>query len=336
VTFRIVDEDVQPVIGGLLGAIDVDDGPTDEQLAVLRAVSIHLLERPGLDLADVTPLGPEELAAVLVGTATPRRFHELVMALEVCRHPLSAAQVQSVERYCDALGVDGPDRGIFRQYVQQGAARAAADFRRFLDRTLAARVDPPLRGLAPVEDAPEPELAERLLAFADLPEGTLGRAFLDFHTRNGLPVPGVEASRINHFFVGHDMTHTITGIEPTGPGEVALSAFQMAADDNPLNVAALLASLVVHEAGFERSPSVAAEAGTLGTPGAAELLGAELARGAACTADCSLADHLELAALPLAEVRERFGVRPPADPDDGHHHWWSLADEPTAPTDGTR
>ncbi len=320
VGFRIHPDDVEPVVAGLLGAIDVDDGPQDEQLAVLRAVTRHLLDRSDLDPAHLVPLSPAELARTITHPGTFRRFHELLVTLELCRHPISAAQVDAAERYGDALGVRGVERTILRDLVDAGTARAAADFRRFLDRTLAERVEPELRDL-PVVDSAEPELAERLLGLGDLPEGTLGRAFIDFHTRNGLPVPGVEGSRVNHFFVGHDMTHTITGIEPTGAGEVALSAFQFAAEDTPLNTAALLSSLVVHEAGFERSPSVAAEAGILATPGAADLLGRELARGAACSADCSLVDHLELAALPLAEVRARFGVRPPDTPDDGHHHW---------------
>ena len=92
-------------------------------------------------------------------------------------------------------------------------------------------------------------------------------------------------------------------------------------DDNEVNRGALLASLVVHEAGFARSESSAAEAGVLATPGAAELLGQEMARGAACTADFSLVDHMALFERPLAEVREEFGVGRPPDPDDGHH-WW--------------
>jgi len=126
---------------------------------------------------------------------------------------------------------------------------------------------------------------------------------------------------MNHFFVSHDMTHVIAGIEPTGAGEVALSAFQMGMNDNDVNASALLASLVVHEAGFAAPPSVKAEERILDEPGAADLLARELARGSQCTDDFSLADHLALADRPLAEVRARFGVEPPTDPHDGHHCW---------------
>jgi ubiquinone biosynthesis protein Coq4 len=168
---------------------------------------------------------------------------------------------------------------------------------------------------------PEPELAARMQGLVDLPEGTVGRGLVDFYRRAGLTLPGVEGSAMNHWFVAHDTTHVIAGIEPTGPGEIALSAFQMAMDDNEVNRGALLASLVVHEAGFAGSESSMAEMGTLADPAAAELLGQEMERGAGCVADFSLADHMAMFERPLAEVREEFGVAAPSDPDDGHHCW---------------
>ncbi|MFZ4517681.1 MAG: hypothetical protein ACOYOP_04810 [Microthrixaceae bacterium] len=323
--FRVPEPMVEPLAAGLVGLADVDGGPTGEQLAVLDALTAHLLGRPDLTGAGrPAGVGPAELAGALgdgtAGQVVRRRFHELAVAVEVCRHPQTPAQVERAEEYADALGVDGPDRAIFRDLVHEGVDRAAEDFRRFLDANLADRSEPSLPGPAP-EDRSEPELVARLEAFAGMADGSLGRAYLRFYERSGLALPGREAAGVNHFYVSHDMTHVIAGIATTGPGEVALSAFQMAMDDNPVNTSALLASLVVHESGFERSPTVAAEAGILSRPGAAELLGREMARGAACTADFSLTDHFELAPLPLAEVRGRFGVRPPDDPDDGHHIW---------------
>ena len=49
---------VEPVTRALLGAIDVDDGPTDEQSAVLRAVVVHLWQRPDLELDALDAVGP--------------------------------------------------------------------------------------------------------------------------------------------------------------------------------------------------------------------------------------------------------------------------------------
>jgi hypothetical protein len=317
--FSLAPELVEPVVRGLLGGIDVDGGPTDEQLVVLDALVRHLWHRDDL-VGRVGPLGPAEVAAVVVDPVARRRFHEVLLTLEVCRHPLTAAQVDRVEEYGAALDFEGPDLKMLRDLADSGVGAAAADFSRFLDDNLSRRLEPSLRSV-PVTTEPEPELAARMQSLAELPSGTVGRALVEFYGRAGLTLPGVEGSAMNHWFVAHDTTHVIAGIEPTGPGEIALSAFQMAMDDNEVNRGALLASLVVHEAGFAGSASSAAEAGILATPGAAELLGQEMERGAACTADFSLADHMALFDRPLAEVREEFGVGAPPDPADGHHCW---------------
>ncbi len=315
---------VEPVIAGLLGAIDVDEGPTGEQLAVLGSVASHVWRYQSTDLTQVAPLGPEALVNAVSDPVDRRRFHEVMVMLEACRHPLSAAQVASVERYSDALGIDGPDLALFRTFVERGRDRAGADYSRFLKGNLAEREEPGVvtRALGGSDaTGAEPGLARAVGAFADLDQDSLGQAYLAFYRRHGLPLPGEEASDMNHFFVGHDMTHVIAGIEPTAAGEVALSAFQMAMDDNPVNRSALLASLVAHEAGFGSPRTFEAEERTLADVGAAELLGREMDRGGRCTADFSLVDHLALAPLPLAEVRRRFGVGPPEPSDDGHHHW---------------
>src|SRR4051812_20262998 len=53
---RFAPDDVEVFVAGLLAAVDVDDGPTDEQLAVLRAFVDHLWRRTDLDVAAITPL----------------------------------------------------------------------------------------------------------------------------------------------------------------------------------------------------------------------------------------------------------------------------------------
>ena len=68
--------------------------------------------------------------------------------------------------------------------------------------------------------------------------------------------------------------------------------------------------------------TIESTAGTLARPYAAELLAKSLARGAATTGDFAFVDHFALAPLPLADVRARFGVRPPDNPADGHHLFW--------------
>ena len=310
--------DVETIVSGLLGGIDVSGGPTAEQLNVLSAITRRVWRRDDLDLDAMERLDADEVARRLPSPVARRRFHEIHVALECCRHPQTRGQVELVERYATTLGTEGPDLALFRTLIEHGTERAAADYDRFIADLLEERAEPSL-GSAPA--VAEPELVARLEAFADLPDDSLGRAYLSFYERTGLSLPGAKASTLNHFFVGHDMTHVIAGISTTAEGEVALSAFQMGMNDNDVNAGALLASLIAHEAGFGNPGTIHAESETLATDAAAELLAEELARGSACTDDFSLVDHLALAPLPLAEVRERFGVVAPSNPHDDHHLW---------------
>lgn len=313
---------VEVTTGGLLAGIDVDEGPTHEQLGVLRVIVSHVWDRPDLQFERVRRIGPNELAELLVDEHHRTAFHELHMALETCRHPQSPAQVALVEEYARALDVDGDDLRIFRDLVSNGVDAAKADFQRFLAVDLEERYEPALADMPADPHHPEMKLAEKLGTFAEYGPDTLGRAYLSFYERFGLTLPGVDISANHHFFVAHDMTHTIAGLSTTSPAEIALSAFQFAMDNSRINRAALLASLITHEAGFAHPEHLkSGETGLLADPKAALLLGQELKRGSRCRTDFSLVDHFELAPMRLADVRAEFGVQPPEQPLDGHH-WW--------------
>jgi len=47
---------VEPFVGALVGGIDVDGGPTDEQLRVLGSIVGHVWGRGDLDLTSLTTL----------------------------------------------------------------------------------------------------------------------------------------------------------------------------------------------------------------------------------------------------------------------------------------
>jgi len=313
---------VEPFVAGLLGVCDVDGGPSDEQLVVLRAIVSQVWHRPDLDLRSQAPLDSAQLAAAVTSETDRRHFQEMIVTLEACRHPLTDAQLKQAEAYEQEIGIIGPDAKLFRTMVDEGTERAKADFSRFLIGSTGARVEPSLRDVAVQPDASEPALVERIEALRSCSQGTLGHAFLRYYEVCGLPYPGVEATPMNHFYVAHDMTHVIAGIGTTAEAEVALSAFLMAMADDSVNRSALLASLIVHEAGFGDSNKVKAESGILARPGAADLLAAELVRGGECTADFSRVDHFAMVDRPLADIRAEFGVGTPPNGDDGHHLFW--------------
>lgn len=308
------DAAVEPVVRSLLGAIDVDGGATDEQRAVLDAIVTGAWQRGDLDLTTLATLSPAEAAGAIPQSAH-RRARELMVLMEMCRHPLSEPQCDRVDDYLAALGESGPGSELVRDVIRQGAAEAMADYMRYVDDVQGDLEEPTLRGTYGVgmEPKPDHELAARLRALHDLPEGTLGWEYVEFYRRNGLTLPG-DDPHTPAVFVGHDMCHVIGGYEPTGQGEIALGAMQLSVTDSDAHWVGFLGNLAVHEAGFLTNESVTGVQSTMTRTHAPELVAHAIWRGEQCTGDWTTADHLVMADVPLVEVRERYGVVPP-DPD---------------------
>ena len=313
---------VEPMVRGLVGAIDVDGGATDEQLAVLRAITAHLWQRPDLDPAGLSPLSSAEVASAITTAGARRRFAEVMFTLEMCRHPLTDEQVRVTESYSEALGSSLEEVQIFRTAIDEGVEKAKSDFDRFFNAFAVDRSEIAFRDRARETPKLDKELQERIERFHTLSEGTVGWSLSEFYRTYGFAVPGSEVTPNTYLYFDHDMIHVISGIAPTGPGEIALGAFQMAMDDNPVNTFAFFSPLVVHEAGLGTIDDIVESEHTLARPGAAELLGQEFERGAKTTGDFAFVDHLLLAERPLKDVRREFGVVTPDDPNDGHHIFW--------------
>jgi hypothetical protein len=307
---RIIDgEHAEPVIRAMVGAADVDAGPTAEQLAVIDALAAGYFE-VDLDLATLEPLGPSATAAVFVTPAQRRRVRELLVLVELCRHPSSPSQADRVEEYCAALGESGPGLVIARDLVERSRAEAAADYMRFFAGAVSGpMLEPQLADrYGAALDAPDPELAARLRALADAPAGTLGRAYVEFYVRNGFDLPGI-ALNSPAVFVSHDMCHVIGGYEPIGVDEIALGAMQLGVSDTDTHWMQFLGNLGVHEAGYlDGGGTLVPKEGTLGRPGAAETVAHAFWRGAQCTGDFTTIDHLGRAYEPLADVRASFDI----------------------------
>jgi hypothetical protein len=301
---------VEPVSRILLGAIDAGDGGTAEQRSVLGAVVAGYWERPDLDLTSLSTIGPEAVPTVGLDAAERRRVREFMVLLELCRHPLTDQQVTLVDTYAQQLGESGPGLEVARGLVREGTARALADLQRFKTKARPNWSEPSLVDRSSTVLAePDLELTARLRALHDLPEGTLGWEYVEFYRRYGLALPG-EDPNMAAFFVGHDMNHVIAGYGTTGQGETALSAMLLGMDDSDDHWVLFLTSLSAYELGLSSSTDFEGKVGVLAREGAADMLAEALRRGSQCTGDFSVIDHLEIAHLPLDEVRARFGVPP--------------------------
>jgi hypothetical protein len=310
---RFAPDDVEAFVPGLLGAIDVDAGPTAEQVAVLRAFALHLWRRPDLEPALVTPLTASEVARRLPEGDSRLQFCEMVIVLELCRHPQSPAQVEKAEEYAAALGIAGIGIETTRTALEEGAAVAAADLERIYGEILPEVSERSLREKYLRLETPDRALADRLRELADLPTGSLGHAYLAFYERNGFTLPGDDVHLPAHY-VNHDMNHVITGYEPTAPGEIARSGFLMSASASRHNWLEFLLTLSIHESGVLTHGEIHAKFATLGRPGVSDLLAEGIDRGRQCRVDLSQVDHLEIAGESLASVRERFNIVPLAHP----------------------
>jgi hypothetical protein len=306
-------DEIEHLVAGLVGGIDVDGGPTSEQLVVLGSIVADLWKRSDLSLEEMVPFGPGDVAATLVRPDARLRFCEILMTLELCRHPQSEDQVNRVEAYVSALGVSEVELRVIRESLQKGADEASSDLERFYAGILPEISEASLRDDYLRLTEPDHELARRLRALHDLPEGTLGYSYVEFYRRNGIALPGDDIDLPAHY-VNHDMNHVITGYEPTAPGEIARSGFLWAANDSRRNWLEFLVTLSIHESGVLNHGAIRAKVSTLDRQGVPELFGEGLERGSQCSVDLSQVDHLALVELPLDQVRERFNVVPLAHP----------------------
>lgn len=168
------------------------------------------------------------------------------------------------------------------------------------------------RGLLAIRPDIYPLLADHA-ALRDLPEGSLGRAYLEFMEAEAISADGIQeadargktlnlALGVDEQYVAqrlrdtHDLWHAVTGYKGDVLGEVALLAFTLAQTWNP-------ALLVIVVLGLAK---------TYGAPDSRALIVDGFRRGR--RADWFPGQDWEsMLALPVADVRRRLGVdAPPA------------------------
>jgi hypothetical protein len=301
---------VEPVVQALLGSIDIGDGGTHEQRGVITAFVHGYWGRDDLDIEGLTPLEPDQAAAAITDAAARRRLRELMVVLELSRHPLTDAQATRTEAYAAAIHEHGPGLELARELVRFGAEFALADYMRRTENVYGDLSEPTLQAKYGHDiEEPDPELSGRLRAMQDLPEGTLGHEYFAFLDRHGFEFPG-ETTTAPAVFVRHDMCHVISGYETSGEEEIGVNAMQLALDETDANWLQFLGSMSIHEAGFFSANGFIPKTGTLERDGAAAILAEAFRRGVECTGDYPSADHFALADQPLENVREQFGIPP--------------------------
>ncbi|MEY4007039.1 MAG: hypothetical protein RLZZ467_47 [Gemmatimonadota bacterium] len=291
---------------GLLGSASVGTGPTDEQHRIIDCL-IHGYF--GLDAsADaLEPLDPAGLAAAVPPEDRSRAL-DLLIVVELCRHPSDPAQAARTEAYAAALGAEGGWLEAAHDVLIGSIDRVMADYGRLAE---TPAYEPALESIIGTDREAEAavEVFARMCACAP---GTLGAEVVAFYERWGFPIPGTGDGPAGISLLTHDMGHVIAGYDTSPPDEIALQAMLLAASGFEQHFSSLMAALLLSEAGALPFPGIEPVVGALGRAGAPEELADAFTRGAACSGDFGLGDHLALIDEPLDAVRARYGIPPRA------------------------
>jgi hypothetical protein len=299
-TVLVSDAAVDPVIGALMGAASAGGGLTKEQHSVIVTLAVGCWGKDE-HRVDELSLSPAEVAEQIIDASDRRRLKELLVVLELCGHPLTEHRVAATETYAEALDQAGPSLVIARDLLQASAERTFHDYLRLYG------LDPSATAVSMDQPPSTTSLGDVLESYRELPAETLGRAFFDFHERNGFALPdGISA--IAETFVHHDTAHVITGYEPTGEGEIALGAMLLAAADTEKNWLAFIGNLLVHEVGHVVPGYENARTALLDHRLGRSMLVEALQRGTRCGRDLSNIDLLAMATRELEDVRGDFSV----------------------------
>jgi hypothetical protein len=273
------------------------------------------------DIGALPTVTPTELAAGFPGAELRQQLVNGMIVAAVADGLPSREAVAKVDAFADALGITAPVLADLRLLAEHHMTLFKLDFLRrghiadIMKNELAQKgplqfAKSVLRMRGMTEDR---DLAARYRAWEKLPEGSLGRALIDFYNQHGFAVPG-ERAGFPEAGLYHDFSHLLGGYgtEPEGEMQVAsfISGFKR---QRPFYV--LLFVVMIFSTGVNMRPTTDefVTAGMLGKPGMAELMFAAIERGSKVNQDMSDKwDYWPLIELPIDEVRQRLNILPKA------------------------
>jgi hypothetical protein len=254
---------------------------------------------------------------------------QIMLLCALVLRPLPEGVADRIAEYARELQVDEGMVDVARRFAHGALGLAAFDFERNgytatwnPEDTTALHTSTALASAWDVA-VHDPDLAARWAALEDLPEGTLGRRVWELYQARGFVFPGLPGSA-PPLLAQHDWTHVLADYGTSVESELEVFAFIARANDD-MRAFSLLAMVVsLFETGYLRAGAGLFEAspGHLSAGrGVAVRIADAMRRGALCTdhetgsdsIDFLRLDWFELASLPLADVRERFGLTPKSD-----------------------
>jgi hypothetical protein len=310
---------------GVASAAAPPGGLTDVQRVLIEALFPAMTGHP-VCVAPLTPITPEAFAEGLArrNLGFRSRGVQIMLLAALVLRPLPPEVVEQVSAFARELMVDDAMIGIARQFASGSLGLAAFDFERNgytstwePDEAAALHTSKELAG-AWDQSVDDPALAERWRQLGDLPPDSLGRRVWEMYRARGFSFPGAPGSA-PPLLAQHDWVHVLADYGTTVECELEVFAFIARANDDMRAFSLLAMVISLFETGYLRTGAGLFEAdlGHLSAgDGMAIRLGDAMRRGALCsdavTGDDSIdylqIDWFELAALPLVDVRARFGV----------------------------
>ncbi len=298
------------------------------QRAFLDAVQRSILET-AVDIDRVAPISPRELAARVDDREQALQLVRLMVVMCMADGLPSAEQIALLAEYSAALGVDEPAVGVISHLAKGRIWRFRLAFlrrshlRQYFRNTyrISGSVLRVMRAVLIFRGVldEDTKLARRYRALGELTQDTLGHQLFDHLTGAPLPFPG-EHGGLPEGAIFHDFAHVLAGFDTSPEGEMQAAAFQAGFTRGEHDFFTWLFSIVLHTTGVNLLPfSIPLRPGRIGDGTIArDVLGA-LKRGTEVTVDLGTDwDHWPDIALPVSNVRRRFGVRPIDEPFDEH------------------
>jgi hypothetical protein len=249
-------DEVALTAAGIVGAVTPPGGLTTVQRAVLNA-HVESMTGVALDVAEVTPIGPEEFAEGmrLRNEAFRTRMVQVMLLAEMLLVPIPAEVSERVETYAAWLGVGDDMITVVRRIAQGSLGLALIDFQRsgYFEHLLAA---PPahLHTARALDDAwaaacADEELHSKWAALEHCPDGSLGHGVWQFYRARGFSFPGRPESA-PPTLAQHDWVHVLADFGSTVESEIEVFGLISRANDDPRAFSLLAMVLGLFETGY--------------------------------------------------------------------------------------
>ena len=312
------DEDTARIaLGALLGVAQFCAGGSaidPAERRTIEAIRDHLAHQPQIDLDTLTPLSPDALADQLSDPIWRARILRGMTVVALMDGQLSEERLAYLRHAARVLGEGDEVVNTYANLVHERMGLVRLDMARrgfiagavrdFLGR---GRLQAAMDLAHYVLKQNDPAEAARYRALGDLPDGTLGQAYIQFINANGFSVPG-EPGGPPGTLARHDCMHVLGGYGTTPAEEGGVAGLQAGMSRNSDPFFSIL--LVLAEFQLGRSV-VPIETGDHQHDLDPEVLFDGVERG--LQMNRNLIGDWDLfadAAVPVQELRQRYGIPP--------------------------